>query len=164
MTMLREAPITYQQINEQACPYPAFLLVPGTTGLCCFAAGFYGQNDAIHMARKDMTVTCVDQDTDKLWTMADLYPEGWEFRAEDAWTFARAATSQGRKWDAVSVDPFLGDAAERVWETLFLWAGLARHLLTVTVKTDTQLNIPDGWSLSSYFPRSSRAAWLVLTR
>jgi len=164
LTMLGELPTSYQEINKQACPYPAFLLPEGGTGLCVFSAGFYGQNDVIHMARKKMTVTCVDKDAEKLFAMAQLYPQGWEFRVDDAWEFAERSVHDGRRFDAVSVDPFLGDAAERVWETLYLWTSLARNLLTITVKTDTQLNVPEGWELSGYFPRSHRAAWMVLTR
>ena len=154
---------TYDQINRQACPYPGFLLPEGGTGLALFSAGFHGWNDVIHMARKNMTVTCVDTNADKLWEMAQIYPQGWEFRVDDAWDFAEYAVLDGREFDVVSVDPFFGDAAERAWETMYLWVTLARKMVTLTVKTDTKLNIPSGWT-ADYFPRSHRAAWLVLTR
>jgi len=154
---------TYDQINRQACPYPAFLLPKGGTGLCLFSAGFHGWNDVIHMARKQMTVTCVDTNPDKLWEMAQIYPEGWEFEVADAWDWAERAVQAGRKFDVVSVDPFFGGAAEHAWETLYLWVTLAKKLVTLTVHTDTQLNVPTGWT-ADYFPRSSNAAWLVLTR
>ena len=154
---------TYHEINLNAQPYPAFLLPKGGTGLALFSAGFHGWNDVIHMARKEMRVTCVDTDSDKLLAMASLYPSGWEFRVEDAWDFAERAAYEERQWDVVSVDPFMGDAAEKAWETLFLWCSLARELVTVTVKTDTRLNVPDGWE-ASFFPRSSRAAWMVIQR
>jgi hypothetical protein len=102
-------------------------------------------------------------DGDKLLEMAAIYPDGWEFHVDDAWDFAEQAAQEGRMWDVVSVDPFFGDDAPRAWDTLYLWAGLARSLLTVTVKPDTHLNVPDGWEFS-YFPRSGNAAWLVMTR
>jgi hypothetical protein len=66
-------------------------------------------------------------------------------------------------WDAVSIDPFFGDQAAQAWDSLYLWAGLARRFLTLTVKPDTYLNVPEGWK-ASYFPRSTSAAWLVMTR
>lgn len=128
-----------------------------------FAAGFHGWNDVVHMARKNMVVTCVDTNADKLWAMAEIYPQGWEFAVDDAWEWAENAIYAERKFDVVSVDPFFGDAAEKAWETLYLWTTLARNLVTLTVKTDTVLNVPDGWE-ASFFPRSSRAAWLVLQR
>jgi hypothetical protein len=154
---------TYDEINRQACPYPGNLLPEAGTGLALFAAGFLGHNDVIHMARKEMQVTCVDVNADKLWEMAEIYPEGWEFHADDAWEFAERAVLAGRTFDVVSIDPFFGDAAEQAWETMFLWVTLARELVTLTVKTDTKLNIPSGWT-ADFFPRSSAAAWLVLTR
>jgi len=154
---------SFEQINRNACPYPAFMLPHGGTGLCLFAAGFLGWNDVIHMVRKEMTVDCVDTDKDKLWEMATLYPEGLACHVSDAWEFAERAVHDGRQWDVVSVDPFFGDAAEKAWETLYLWTSLARKLVTLTVRSSTQLNVPDGWT-SDFFPRNDRAAWLVMKR
>jgi hypothetical protein len=152
----------FQRISGQARPYPSYLLPRGGTALSLFGAGFHGWNDVIHMARKEMEITCVDVDGGKLAEMADIYDRfiGVE---EDAWKFAENATREGNYWDVVSVDPFFGDAAERAWETLYLWTGLAASAVTLTVKSDTQLNIPEPWT-SSYYPRSGDAAWLVLRR
>lgn len=161
--MLRTVPTSYDEVNRRACPYPSYLLPEGGTGLALFSAGFYGQNDVIHMARKRMHVTCVDLDEEKLWTMAELYPAGWEFRVDDAWEFAERRVHDGITYDAVSVDPFMGDAADEVIDTFYLWVTLARKLLTVTVAANTRLNIPIGWN-HHYYPRSERASWLVLTR
>ena len=155
--------LTFDYVNRQARPYPAHLLPEGGTGLALFSAGFHGWNDCIHMARKEMRVHCVDTDADRLWEMAAIYPEGWAFEVADAWECAERAVRRGEKWDVVSVDPFFGDAAEQAWETLYLWTSLARSVVTLTVRPDTRLNTPDGWT-AGYFPRSSGAAWMVLRR
>lgn len=154
---------TLDDLQRQARPYPAHLLPETGTALGLFAAGFHGWNDCIHFARKGLQTTCVDIDQDKLLEMAAVYPEGWEFRVDDAWEFAERSALEGREWDVVSVDPFFGDAAERAWETLYLWVTLAKSMVTLTVKSDTQLNTPDGWT-SSFYPRSDNAAWLVMRR
>lgn len=154
---------SFDRINRSARPYPAYVLPVYGTGLCLFAAGFLGWNDVIHMVRNEMKIDCVDVDKEKLWEMASLYPSGLAYHVEDAWAFAERAVHDGRKWDVVSVDPFFGDAASRAWETLYLWTSLASQAVTLTVKTDTHLNVPDGWT-GSFFPRSDSAAWLVMQR
>lgn len=161
--MTTMAPPSLQDISEQACPYPAYLLPPKGTGLAIFSAGFHGWNDVIHMARKQMTVTCVDTDADKLWNMALVYPARWSFCVDDAWDFAKDAFRAGHSWDVVSVDPFLGEAAARARKTLRLWCGLARRLVTVTVELGDEPTPPVGWS-TSFFPRSDNAAWMVMKR
>jgi hypothetical protein len=155
--------LTMEEISRQARPYPSYLLPRGGTALSLFSAGFHGWNDAIHMARSEMCVDCVDTDSDKLFEMSLVYPAGWEFHAEDAWEYAEREAARKRTWNVVSVDPFMGDAAERAWQTLYLWCKLARDLVTLTVHSDTHLNVPEGWK-SSFFPRSSDVAWLVLRR
>lgn len=151
----------FRSLSEQARPYPSYLLPKHGTALALFAAGFHGWNDVVHFARAEMRIDCVDVDGNKLWEMAELYPGGCAFHVEDAWEFAERAFKAERRWDVVSVDPFLGDAAERAWGDLFLWCGIAKRLVTLTVASDTHLNVPEGWT-ASYFPRSSRAAWMVL--
>ncbi len=160
----------YGKINRNAQPYPAYLLPEGGTALALFAAGFHGWNDVIHMARKEMEITCVDVDYDKLWEMAEIYPNIMTFYVKDAWDFATEAAEQGREWDVVSVDPFMGGAAEKAWESIPLWMSLARETVTVTVAKDAEFVLSEGpvaerdrWTYST-FPRSSRASWLVLRR
>ncbi len=162
--------VEYNRINRNAQPYPAYLLPAGGTGLALFSAGFHGWNDVIHMSRKGMYVDCVDVDSEKLWQMAQIYPGGWSYHVEDAWEFADTARAEGRQWDVVSVDPFMGDAAERVWGDIPLWMSLTRKMLTVTVASNTEFSLAEGpvaegerWKYSM-FPRSSRASWLVLRR
>ncbi len=154
---------TFDWINRNAQVYPAHLLPAGGTALSLFSAGFYGHNDVIHMARKEMEIDCVDVDQDKLWHMAQTYPNVMTFHVKDAWEFAAGAIGEGRTWDAVSVDPFMGDAAEKAWGTMWLWGSLATKLLTVTIDPKQPPWTPGGWE-SYVFPRSSRAAWMVLTR
>ncbi len=160
----------YGKINRNAQPYPAYSLPRGGTALALFAAGFHGWNDVIHMARKDMEITCVDVDANKLWEMAEIYPQPIAYHVEDAWDFATEAASKGTRWDVVSVDPFMGNAAEKAWESIPLWMSLARELVTVTVASDAEFVLSEGpvaegerWRYSMY-PRSSRASWLVLRR
>lgn len=151
------------QISKQATPYPGDMLRHGETGLCLFAAAFLGVNDSIHMARKDMVVTCVDHDEDRLSEMASMYPSDWTFFAGDAWEFAHNAWSEGHMWDVVSVDTFTGGSTTRSLRQLEVWCGLANRAVTATV-ANTQMSrcyCPDGWRLS-FFPRSAIASWLVL--
>ena len=95
--------------------------------------------------------------------MQAIYPSDWTFRAEDAWWFAKSKASAGVLYDVVSVDPLMGDAAERAWHDLYLWCTLARSLVTLTVASDTHLNVPEGWS-ASFFPRNESVAWMVMQR
>lgn len=162
MTIVR--PDTFDQLNRSAQPYPSFLIPEdATTGLSLFAAGFWGWNDGIHLIRAGLTCDFVDTDSHKLWEMATLMPEGHAFHVQDAFTFAEHAAIEGREWDVVSVDPFMGDMAEKAWEAFYLWLTIARRMVTVTVKSDTNLNAPDGWT-TSVFPRNHRAAWMVMRR
>lgn len=153
------------KVSVQARPYPADMLRSNRTGLCLFAAAYLGHNDAIHMARKEMVVTCVDTNRERLSEMAGLYPDDWQFVAADAWEFAEQAHRDGLMWDFVSVDTFTGDATDRSMETLDLWCSLARRAVTATIALvgGAGWEAPRGWRVS-LFPRSSRAAWLVLRR
>lgn len=152
-----------EDLQRQARPYPTHLLPETGTALGLFAAGFWGWNDCVWFAQHGLQTTCVDVDKDKLFEMSQVYPDGWEFRVEDAWEFAERATHDGRTWDVVSVDPFMGDAAEKAADTLYLWTSLADRLVTLTASPHTRLNTPDGWR-TSFFPRSSTVAWLVMVR
>jgi hypothetical protein len=153
------------KISEQARPYPADMLHPGETGLCLFAAAYLGHNDAIHMARKEMTVTCVDVNDQRLVEMEQLYPDDWEFVVCDAWVFAEHYAATGRTWDIVSVDTFTGDATDRSMDSLELWCSLANRAVVATISLDgtASWDSPEGWR-ASMFPRSGKAAWLVLRR
>ncbi len=153
----------FDRINRNAQVYPANILPHGGTALCLFSAGFLGWNDVIHMVRNEMRVTCVDTDKRKLWEMATIYPAGLELHVEDAWDFAVAAAGAERTWDVVSVDPYMGDAAEKAWNTFHLWTLLADKILTLTVAADRPPVALPGWS-SYMFPRNDRVSWMVLTR
>jgi hypothetical protein len=156
-------PASFDALNREAQPYPSFLLPTEGTALALFGAGFWGWNDSIHLIRAGLTVDIVDTDKDKLYEMATLMPEGHAFHVDDAWDFTERAAREGREWDVVSVDPFMGDMAERVWETFYLWLTVARQMVTLTVRADTRLQVPDGWT-QSFFPRNSRVAWMVMRR
>jgi hypothetical protein len=155
-------PETFDALNREAQPYPSFLLPEdGGTALSLFAAGFWGWNDGIHLIRAGLTIDFVDTDADKLFEMATLMPEGHAFHVDDAYDFGSRAAMEGREWDVVSVDPFMGNMQERSWEMLYLWLTVARKMLTLTVKSDVELPEDDTWT-SSYFPRNERVGWLVM--
>jgi hypothetical protein len=153
----------FDRINRNAQVYPANVLPSGGTALCLFSAGFLGWNDVIHMVRSEMRVTCVDVDKDKLFEMATIYPAGLELHVEDAWEFANEAATAGRTWDVVSVDPYMGNAAEKAWETRSIWTLLADNIVTLTVAADRELFAPPGWS-SYMFPRNEKVSWMVMQR
>jgi hypothetical protein len=151
------------ELSREARVYPAHLLREGGTGLCLFAARFYGVNDAIHMARNSMRITLVDI-ADRVHEMADIY-EGSVGRQGDAWDLAVSFRDEGMQWDAVSVDTFTGDPARRSLDSLDLWCQLARDVVTVTHVDGMDYTVPDGWT-DSLFQRNARGGinWLVLTR
>ena len=131
----------------------------GGTGLCLFAARFFGVNDAVHMARNRMELTLVDI-SDRVLEMGEMYE--CSAHVGDAWEFAAQAEVQ---WDAVSVDTYTGDAARRSLDSLELWCSLARDVVTATHVLGMPYTVPDGWS-DSLFERNAKNGvnWLVLTR
>lgn len=161
--MVVDASHRFRHISERARPYPSYLLEETDECLALFAAGFLGWNDAVHFARAGLTCTCVDNDQDRLFEMATIYPMGWAFHVEDAWDFAERARYERRQYDVVTIDPFFESCAARVWDTLDLWLSLSRRIVTLTVHADTELEVPEGWR-SSYFPRGSNVGWRVIKR
>jgi hypothetical protein len=153
----------YERINRQARIFPAQLLEGCESALGLFAAGFFGINDCIHFARAGLTAVCVDTNADKLLQMSTIYPVGWAFYVEDAWVFAERAAAGGRKWDIVTVDCWFDDDTQRVWDSLDLWLSVTAKAALITVRLDTELDIPDGWSYG-YFDRGPDVGWGVLQR
>jgi hypothetical protein len=151
------------KLSADAKLYPVHLLREGDTGLVLFAAAFLGVNDAIHMARMDMTASCIDIDRGRLYEMRELYPDDWEFVHADAWEFATQAQAEGRQWDVVSADTWTGGMCAQSLASLPLWCSLARRLVTVTITPLDVPIIPDGWR-AAHLNRSELADWLVLTR
>jgi hypothetical protein len=147
------------EVSRNARAYPVHLLREGGTGLCLFAARFYGVNDAVHMARNQMELTLVDI-SPRVQEMAGMY--GAEAWLGDAWEFAEATS---RQWDAVSVDTYTGDAARRSLDSLDLWCSLARDVVTATHVLGMDYTVPKGWT-DSLFERNATNGvnWLVLTR
>ena len=148
------------EIAAEARDYPVHHLRQGGTGLCLFAARFWGVNDAIHMARNEMTVTLVDT-SERVIEMGEIY-DAIEVHHGDAWDYAEASRSEGLRWDAVSCDTYTGDPERRSLASLELWCALARDVVTVTVTTGAQYTVPDGWRQETH-ERSLLANWLVLT-
>jgi hypothetical protein len=150
------------ELSREARVYPAHLLREAGTGLCLFAARFYGVNDAIHMARQDMTLTLVDT-SDRVLEMADLYGPDATAHHGDAWELAELWAKQRRTWNAVSCDTFTGDPMTRSLNSLELWCKLAKDVVTVTHVPGAPYTVPDGWK-GWLFPRNDRVNWLVLER
>jgi hypothetical protein len=150
-------------VSRDARAYPAHLLREHGDGLCLFAARFFGINDAVHMARAEMSVTLVDT-APRVWQMAEMY--GCAAHQQDAWEFAETARAEGAMWDAVSVDCYTGDATDRSLTTLDLWCSLARDVVTCTHVLGQTYTVPDGWEDAGFFERNPRNGvnWLVLTR
>ena len=148
------------EISAEARVYPAHLLREGGTGLCLFAARFYGVNDAIHMKRNSMELMLVDT-SPRVAEMADIY--GCDFEVGDAWDYAEYAAMNGHQWDAVCCDTFTGDPMTRSLNSLELWCSLARDVVTVTHTPGAPYDVPDGWK-GWLFPRNDRVNWLVLER
>ena len=147
--------------RAEARVYPAHLLREGGTGLCLFAARFWGVNDAIHMARQQMDIQLVDT-SPRVLEMADIYANNCSGLVTDAWDFAEDARDAGILYDAVSCDTFTGDPMTRSLASLELWCSLARDVVTVTHTPGAPYDVPDGWN-GELFPRNERVNWLVLT-
>jgi hypothetical protein len=156
--------VTYPSLEHvamQARIYPARVLNGCKTGLCLFAAGFLGHNDAVHFALAGIQTTCVDLDEVRLRQMARLYPSHWEFVVHDAFDFAYAATCQ---WDVVSIDPWTSDfhtAAEHVDD----FCAIARKAVIVGTGRGAKISPPAGWQLSEFTIRSNHKGgvyWAVL--
>lgn len=149
--------------------YPVHLLEGCETGLCLFAAAFLGRNDAAHFEEAHVRTTCVDTDAERLGQMSFYYPGDWKFLPGDAWEFAESARDIYAQWDAVSVDPFSGDAMTKALGALNLWTSLAIKFVTVGLPgapwadPSLWLHVGDDWR-ASVLPRSRAASWLVLER
>ena len=160
------APVTLSgplsDVSRDARAYPVHLLREGGSGLCLFAARFYGINDAIHMKRNEMALTLVDV-APRVLEMRLMY----ECAAvqTDAWEFAEWSRDQGEQWDAVSVDTYTGDATTRSLGDLELWCSLAHDVVTCTHVTGQPYTVPEGWR-DWLFERNPRGGinWLVLER
>jgi len=158
---------TLEHIAQAARPYPVSSLAELNSGLCLFAAAFLGHNDAIHFAEAGLRGTAVDINRERLAEMEALYPDEWDFWAEDAWAFADFARRAGRTWDVVSADTFTGDATLRSITHLDAWTSLARRLVTATI-TDAEIPllrtaVPDGWEAWIVI-RAKGIYWLALER
>lgn len=112
-----------------ASKYPCEVLGGCEDALVLFAAGFYGAQDAIHIANAGLTATCVDIDPEKLAAMSDAYPEGWEYVTADVFEFATSALAD-RQWDVVSLD-CPSQLFARCEELLPLWCLLARKAVVL---------------------------------
>lgn len=151
------------RLSSDARLFPVHLLREGDTGLCLFAAAFLGVNDAIHMARMNMTATCVDIDGKRLREMEGMYPDDWEFVHSDAWQFAVQARADGREWDTVSVDTFTGSVSDLALASLEMWCLLATRTVVITLPHLARYHTPAGWQAAT-MNRSELASWLILTR
>jgi hypothetical protein len=139
--------LTLEHLQHEARPYPSNLLPKKGTALGLFAAGFHGWNDIVWFSTRRPTNDVCRRGRRQAPRDGRDLPGRLGVPRRRRLGLRRAGAQEGRTWDVVSVDPFFGDDAPRAWDALYLWAGLARSLLTVTVKPDTHLNVPDGWEV-----------------
>lgn len=143
--------------------YPLHALEGCESALVLFAAAFHGIQDAVWIADAGLTATCVDVDARRLGEMVLAYPEGWEYVPGDAYVYA---TLTERVWDVVSLDPSSGQF-QACADRLELWCSRARHVVILGCGDDTEIVVPDGWTLTEKLWRSRFSGgvfWAVLER
>lgn len=156
--------VTYPSLEHVAMEariYPDHLLEGCETGLCLFAAGFLGHNDAIHFALAGMQTTCLDLDGQRIREMSRLYPAEWEFLVDDAFGFIEATEEQ---WDVVSADPWTVEF-QKVADRVGLLCARARKVVTIGTGMRTRVIPPSGWRVSERVERSRHRGgvyWTVI--
>lgn len=141
--------------------YPRRVLDGCESALVLFAAAWHGKQDAVWIAEAGLTGTCVDLDGEKLDEMAAVYPDGWEFAAEDAFVFATRAQ---RRWDVVSID-CPTNLFDRCADLVPLWCLLARKAVVLGSGSGVVADPPKGWRMTETVRRSSfngGVYWTVL--
>ena len=101
--MRTHAPNHIAFIRDDPRRFPLHALRGSKTGLCVFAAEWHGRQDAFWLYEAGIKTTCVDVNGQRLEEMRRIYPDGWEFVAEDAFEFQPPS-----KYDVVTLDPFTG--------------------------------------------------------
>lgn len=129
--------------------FPRSVLQGWETGLCLFAAGFLGRQDAVWLADAGLRVTCVDTDAAKLAEMEGMYPEDWQFVCEDVFAFVWEAD---RTWDIVTVDCPSNMFLEAA-EFLPQFCELAERAV-VLGSDNSATNAPPGWVVTEKRKRS----------
>jgi len=164
---LEVVPLTLDRVRKSAHPvFPVRVLDGMSSALVVFAAGFYGAQDAIHVADAGLVGTCVDVDADKLLLMEAMYPEGWEFRVADAFAFARTWRHAHRRWDIVTVDSPT-NLFDRCAADVEVWCDLAWRTVVLGTGVETAVEVPEGWRVSDVVQRSDYRGgvfWTVLER
>lgn len=139
--------------EDEADFYPRAALEGAGDALVLFAAGFWGRQDAVWVARAGLQATCVDIDGPKLEWMAGIYPPSWEFVRGTV--FAYAAGMDGkRQWDVVSLDPPT-HLFQQCSGLVPLWARLARRAVILGCSARHLPETPDGWQALKPLQRSN---------
>lgn len=154
-------PTSLRQI--QGGEFPLDALKDCKTALILFAAGFYGRNDAVWLARQGIQSTCVDLDHEKLDAMADVYPDNWEFVVDDI--FKYVSKSKHRRFDVVTADPWTNQFQLAADITQGL-CRLAKKSVILGTGAQTIIAPPDGWKITRKVDRSNSKTgevfWAVL--
>lgn len=158
--MAAVAPAGLDELRAHGDVYPTEILDGYSTALVLFAAGFYGRQDAIHIADAGLTATCVDTNAENLVRMRWIYPDGWTFLALDAYEFAWGAAQAGQTWDVVSVDCPTG-AFQDCAEMIDVWGALADHAVVLGTAPRASVTPPTGFRHVNAVRRSSVAEWAV---
>jgi hypothetical protein len=142
--------------------FPVNVLRGQKTALVLFAAAWYGRQDAYFVARAGLKATCVDIRSQNFRAMRNLYPAGWEFVQDDVYEFVL----DGGRWDVVTVDCPSGHF-QKCADMLPVLCELAGHAVVLGSGVDTDVKIPEGWSLVSRNRRSMMYGgvyWTTLVR
>lgn len=147
--------------------FPRSVLRGCETGLCLFAAGFLGRQDAVWMADAGLKVTCVDHDEPKLRQMMDLYPDSWSYRAYDVFEYVTTIRQFVVKFDVVTVDcpsNMFGEAVEYLPE----FCELALRAVVLGSTPTEPIQPPVGWKVTQERKRSDYVPagvyWTVLEK
>jgi hypothetical protein len=152
--------------GSSARVFPVDVLDGCSTALVLFAAAFNGRNDAVHVAGAGLHATCVDVDEDRLAEMEGIYPAAWEFRVRDAFAFARAWRTGGRRWDVVTVD-CPTNLFDRCAAEVELWCAVASQAVVLGCARGQAVVAPEGWGAAGRVERSGYLGgvdWMVLKR
>lgn len=85
--------------------FPVHLLEGARTGLCLFAAEYYGRGDLIHLYDAGLKVDFVDLNAERLGEMFVAYRQARPV-VYDAFLLVEEAHAAGARWDIITADPW----------------------------------------------------------
>jgi len=93
-------------IAQNKKKFPSYIFENSKSGICFFAAAFFGKNDVIYLYEYGIKDVClVDLDEARLNIMKLIYPKTWSIEVADAFKHAK---NVNRLYDLVLCDPWTG--------------------------------------------------------